>query len=77
MVRRIPPAGHPDAPPYYEAERVAIRRGHDDIIGNVFQWWFVENRASGMTAAEAWDSPEWASHLDEWQKEQARRGRRG
>lgn len=64
MVRRVPDANHPDAQYYYEAERVAIRRGHDDVIGNKFKWWFVDHCAGRMTAAEAWDSAEWTAYLD-------------
>lgn len=64
MVRRVPDANHPDAPRYYEAERVAIRRGHDDIIGNKFTWWFVDHCAEHMTAVDAWNSAECQAFLN-------------
>ncbi|MGE2713487.1 hypothetical protein ACQI4L_05475 [Mycolicibacterium litorale] len=64
MVRRMPAANDPVAPYYYEAERVAIRRGHDDVIGNHFKWWFVDHCAGRMTAAQAWESREWQAFLD-------------
>ena len=53
MVRRRP-----------DSEWVAIRRGHHDVIGNQFTWWFVEHCAGRMTAAQAWESPEWQAFLD-------------
>lgn len=63
-VRRVPGKNDPNATAYYEAERVAIRRGHDDITGNHFKWWFVDNCAGSMTAVEAWESPEWTAFLE-------------
>jgi hypothetical protein len=62
--RRVPAASDPEAPYYYEAERVAIRKDCDEVTRNRFKWWFVDNCAGHMTAAEAWDSAEWTAYLN-------------
>jgi hypothetical protein len=43
--RRVPAASDPEAPYYYEAERVAIRKDCDEVTRNRFKWWFVDNCA--------------------------------
>ena len=54
LFRRVPAASDPDGPPYYEAERVAIRRSDDDLTRNKFKWWFVDHRGESIDAADAW-----------------------
>ncbi len=62
--RRVPAASDPEAPYYYEAERVAIRKDCDDVTRNKFKWWFVDNRAQHTSVADAWNSAERQAFLN-------------
>jgi hypothetical protein len=64
LFRRVPAATDPEALPYYEAERVALRMANDQIKQNKFKWWFVDHGTQFASAADAWKSPAWTAILN-------------
>jgi hypothetical protein len=58
--RRVPYGSEPGAPEYHDAFNHAFMKTERDDAAAKFAWWYVDNCAGRMTAAEAWErAPEW------------------